>query len=702
MPYAVGVDIGGTFTDVCVIDVNSGQETVAKAPTTPDDLIRGLFEGLRLAAAQLGMTTETLLEQTVRFCHATTQTTNVMFTWTGGSVVGLLTTRGFADEILIMRARGRVAGLSLSERRHLRATNKPPQIVTRDRIGEVDERIDRLGRVVKELDPAQARATVETLLARGVDAFAVSLLWSHQNPAHELAVRDVIRELAPEAYVALSHEIAPVTGEYERASTTVVDAYVGPTLQRYLQRLEGELQARGLSVPMLVFQAGGGVNDVPSTLSVSTIESGPAAGMVAVQKLSTAAGRPNIIATDVGGTTFKAGLIIDGRWSVAAETVINQYTLLSPMIDIVSIGAGGGSIAWTDGGRLRIGPMSAGAAPGPACYGWGGTRPTVTDADLLLGFLAPHNFLDGRLSLRVDLATEAMRKHIADPLFGGDVIAAAAGVRRVVDSQMSDLLRKVTVERGYDPRDFALAAYGGAGPVHAADYARHLGVREIIVPLGATAYSAYGAVVSDTVQSMQRSVSLGMSDDDEALEQVYKELEARARAKLQAQGLDDAQVRITRWADMRYERQLHDVRVILPEPADDSPLTERMAAAFRHRYGLLYGEAARLRHARPVVLRIGVDVVAPNRLRLTEPVTEVPARRRAVAADSRRVYWPVEGAWRDTAVYRGTDLSPGDYLDGPAIVEEPGTSVVVPADTHARVDSARNLVISFTSGGDPA
>lgn len=702
MPYAVGVDIGGTFTDVCVIDVESGHETVAKAPTTPDDLTRGLFEGLRLAAEQLDRSTEALLAETVRFCHATTQTTNVMFTWTGGSVVGLLTTRGFADEILIMRARGRVAGLSLTERRHLRATNKPPQIVPRERIAELDERVDRLGRVVRDLDPAQVRTAVTELLARGVDAFAVSLLWSHQNPAHELQVRDVIRELAPGAHVSLSHEIAPITGEYERASTTVVNAYVGPTLERYLRRLEEQLRGRGLTVPMLVFQAGGGVNDVPATLPVSTIESGPAAGMVAVQKLSTAAGRPNIIATDVGGTTFKVGLVIDGRWSVAPETIINQYTLLSPMIDIVSIGAGGGSIAWADDGRLRIGPMSAGASPGPACYGWGGTRPTVTDADLLLGFLSPQRFLDGRLSLRVDLATEAMREHIADPLFNGDVLAAAAGVRQVVDSQMSDLVRKVTVERGYDPRDFALAAYGGAGPVHAAGYARNLGVREIIVPLTATAYSAFGAVVSDTVQSAQRSVSLKLNDDDEALEQAYKELEANARAKLAAQGLDDGQARVTRWADMRYERQLHDVRVILPEPADDRPLSQRMAEAFQHRYGLLYGEAARLRHARPVVLRIGVDAVMANRLRLTAPAGPVPTGRRAEPTGSRQVYWPEAAGWLTTALYYGPDLAPGDELAGPAIVESPGTSIVVPSDTRARVDAARNLIVSFDSVGDPA
>ncbi|WP_213451377.1 hydantoinase/oxoprolinase family protein [Rhizomonospora bruguierae] len=700
MPYVLGVDIGGTFTDVCVVDVHSGQEFVAKAPTTPDDLIEGLFEGLRLAAEQLDLTTEAMLAETVRFSHATTQTTNVMFTWTGGSVVGLLTTRGFADELLIMRARGRVAGKSLTERRHLRATDKPPQIVPRERMGEVAERVDRHGRVVEEIDTGAVRRTVEDLLANGVEAFAVSLLWSHQNPVHELAVRDVIHEVAPHAHASLSHQIAPITGEYERASTTVVNAYVGPTLERYLQRLEQQLKNRGLRVPILVFQAGGGVNDVRSTLPVSTIESGPAAGMVAVRKLSVAAGRPNIIATDVGGTTFKVGLVINGRWTVAPETIINQYTLLSPMIDIVSIGAGGGSIAWADSGRLRIGPMSAGASPGPACYGWGGQRPTVTDADVLLGYLAPERFLDGRLRLRTDLATEAVKRHVADPLFGGDVIAAAAGIRQVVDAHMSDLVRKATIERGYDPREFVLAAYGGAGPVHAAGYARNLGVREIVVPLSATAYSAFGAVVSDTIQSAQRSVSHDLSEDDEALEGAYRELEARARRALDAQGLDGPGVQLSRWADMRYERQLHDVRVGLPDGDHEGSISARLARAFDARYRLLYGDAARLGSARAVVLRIGVDAVAPNEIALLD-VVPGPAARRAVEPASRRdVYWPEERRWLPTAVHIGSSLRPGGLVEGPAIVEQPGTSIVIPADARGQVDPARNLIISFSPLGD--
>ena len=709
MHYVVGVDIGGTFTDVSVIDRRSGREVIAKSPTTPHNLIEGLLDGVQRAAAQFQLSLPQLLAATERFSHATTQTTNVMFTLQDGAVVGLLTTRGFGDEMLIMRARGRVAGLGHAERRHLRLTDKPEQIVPRDRIVELAERVDRSGKVLEDLSEDDVGRAVEQLIASRVTSFAVALLWSHQNPAHERRVREVIRRLAPDAHVSLSSDIAPVTGEYERTSTTVVNAFVAPTLERYLARLEERLRGHGLQVPILIFQAGGGVNDIPSVLPVSTIESGPAAGMVAVQKLAEQIGRPRVIATDVGGTTFKVGLIVDGRWSMAPETVINQYTLLSPMIDVVSIGAGGGSIAWADAGRLRIGPESAGAAPGPACFGWGGTKPTVTDADALLGYLNPARFLDGRIQLRLDLATEAMREQVADPLFGGDVIAAAAGVRRVVDSQMGDLIRKATLERGFDPRTFLLAAYGGAGPVHAASYAKSAGVGQVMVPLSATAFSAYGVVISDTVRSVQRSISPELGRDDASLASSYGEVCAQAIAALNAQGVATGDIALNRWADMRYERQLHDVRVHLSGghedgAAPDASLVAELSQAFADRYEVLFGKTARLKDAKPRILRIGVDATAPSGIVVaaaaptadSSPQGETSASARPEPGGSRPVYWPEDDAgWLDTAVYDGELLRDGHALDGPAIVEQPGTSVAIPPGAQARMDSLRNLIITL-------
>lgn len=701
MGFLVGVDIGGTFTDVCVIDRDTGSEVVAKAPTTPHDLLDGVKDALKRGADLVGLTVPELLGACERFSHATTQTTNVMFTWTGGSTVGLLTTRGFADELLIMRARGRVAGKGLTERRHLRATDKPVQIVPRERIAEVIERVDRAGRVLEPLDPAQVRTEVRRLVDLGADAFAVSLLWGHQNPAHEREVRDIIHQEAPDAHVSLASDIAPVTGEYERTSTAVVNAYVAPTLERYLQRLQDWLMGEGLRVPVLVFQAGGGVSDVPSTIPVATIESGPAAGMVAVQKLSEAIEVPDILATDVGGTTFKVGLLVNGRWAMAPETVVNQYSLLSPMIDIASIGAGGGSIAWVDGGRLRIGPESAGAAPGPACYGWGGERPTVTDADALLGFLDPDRPLSGQIPLRLDLAEKAMVSHIANPLFGGDVTAAAAGVRQVVDAQMGDLIRKATIERGFDPRRFILAAYGGAGPVHAASYARAAGIQTILVPLSATAFSAFGAVLADAVRTDQRSVSPELAGEERALEDLYQSVTRAATASLTAQGIPEDQVQVQRWADMRYERQLHDVRVLVPAPTTGQGLLDQMGEAFASRYAELFGASATLSSTPFRVLRVGVDAVAASGVR-PQLVDNPGPEQAAEPAGHRQVYWPEAGAWHSTAVHSGDSLDVGSLLRGPALVEQPGTTVAIPPDATARVDRARNLIITLSSEGDRA
>jgi N-methylhydantoinase A len=363
----------------------------------------------------------------------------------------------------------------------------------------------------------------------------------------------------------------------------------------------------------------------------------------------------------------------------------------------VSIGAGGGSIAWVDDTRLRVGPDSAGADPGPACYGWGGERPTVTDADAILGFLNPDNFLGGRLELRVDLAERAMRRHVADRLFDGDPVAAAAAVRQVVDAQMADLVRKSTIERGHDPRDFVLMAYGGAGPVHAVDYAQGLGVREIIVPQAATAYSAYGAAASDIRHSLQRSLPASTADDDQALEKAFAALEGEASRLLEQQDVPTARTRIVRWADMRYERQLHDVRVTLADDTTEG-FRDALWTAFTERYRSLFGSGAVLEGAPVRILRIGVDVIG---------LIEKPDLRRAPSEDEdatgavagvRRIHWPRAAAWIETPIYDGTRLRAGNRIAGPAVIEYPGTNAVVPDAATARVDPLGNLMITLGEG----
>lgn len=694
--FVIGVDIGGTFTDACAVSMRSGELYSAKVKSTPNDLIEGLIEALELLAREAGQSLEELLSGARKFAHGTTQTTNVIFTWSGART-GLITTKGFGDEILIMRARGRVAGKSLSERRHLSATSKPPKIVEPEFIEEVNERVDFRGRPLVPLTKDEAKRAVAALLDKGAESFAVSLLWAPENQQHELMIERVVNEMRPGAYVSLSHRLAPVIGEYERASTAAVDAFVGPTLTAYLERLSEALVAHSLRVPLLVLQAGGGVVQAEHATPVNTVESGPAAGMIAVKSLAEVMGLDNVIATDVGGTTFKVGMLVDGEIPMARETIINQYSLLMPMIDLVSIGAGGGSIAWVDRSRLRVGPRSAGSQPGPACYGWGGEEPTVTDADLVLGFLSPANFLGGRLKLDPERAERALAKEVAEVLFDGDVVRAAAGVRTVVDAAMADLIRKTTIERGYDLRDFVLFAYGGAGPVHATSYARDIGVETIVVPLMATVYSAYGAAASDIQHLVQRSVRRDASTDEGELSKILSELTREATAVLEQQGIPSRSIRFTYWADMRYERQLHDVRVSLRE-LPEAGLVEVLQSAFKGRYRDLFGTGAALRSAETRVVRLGVEAVGPvakPQLRASALGTDDP---KAADAGSRDVFWPEIGQWVQTPVFDGPALHPGNKIVGPAIIEHPGTMVVIPHESSAQIDEYLNTMITLPGG----
>lgn len=689
MEFIVGVDVGGTFTDASAIRIDDGAVFSAKAPTTPDDLLEGLMNAVADLAAAADITTEELLASTVKFAHGTTQTSNVMFTWSG-SPTGLITTRGFGDELHIMRARGRVAGLSLSERRHLRRTQKPPAIVRADRVVEVSERIDAKGRVLVPLDRKEAERAVDRLIALQVNSVAVSLLWAPRNPVHEMILKEVLAERAPHMHATLSHEIAPVLGEYERTSTAAVNAYVAPTVERYMERVEIALAERGLRVPVLIVQSDGGVAQVDRSIPIRTIESGPAIGMVAVRSLARDAGLEDVIATDVGGTTFKAGLLVGGEWGYSRETIINQYTLLMPMVDLVSIGAGGGSIIWVDDGRLRVGPSSAGGWPGPAAYGWGGTEPTVTDADVILGLIDPERFLGGKLPLEPDLARKALEP-VAHHLFRGDVTLAAAGVRQVVDAQMADLVRKASLERGHDPRRFTLVAYGGAGPLHAASYARGLGIRAIVIPRTATVFSAFGAAASDLRHTVERSIDPDAARDIAQLERSFVAAERDAVELLLAQGVLKDEITLKRAADMRYARQLHDIRVPLDRPLGASDSIEQ---AFHTRYEGLYGSGARLTSARIEILRIVVEAIGLSRkpdARPPEPATV----REATSSRTRLVYWPEESSWIETRAYDGAELGPGHAIAGPAVVDEPGTTVAVPAYARATIDASNNIRIAL-------
>ena len=686
--YTLAVDIGGTFTDVVVINDASGEAFAGKSLTTPDDLQRGVMDGLADAAGAVGVDVGQLLARTDRMVHATTQSSNAVFSFTGARTA-VLSTRGFGDTLTIMRATGRVAGLSVFERHHYRLTQKPRMLVDERDIFEVPERIDHLGRVVQALDEDALREVAARLRERGYEAVAIAFLFSHKNARHEHRARDILAPLLPGVYLSLSSDVAPVMGEYERSATALFNAYVGPVIEGYVSRLEHTLRKAGLRQKLLIVQANGGVATTAQTVPIFTMESGPAAGVVGAAQIAGVLGHGSVIATDVGGTTFKVAIIEDGNWGYSRETVINQYQLRLPMVDVTSIGAGGGSIAWVDGRRLRIGPQSAAAAPGPACYGLGGEEPTVTDADVVLGYLSPERFLGGRMKLHPDRAERAIRTRIAEPLFKGDVLAAAAGIRQVIDSQMADLIRKSTLERGHDPRQFVMMAYGGAGPVHAASYGADVGVREIIVPYFATVHSAYGAALSDVRFSLQHSHPLVLPVAPDKVEAIYANMERDGAQRLAGADVPGSQQRHERWVEARYRRQVHHLRVPAPPRIDDAGLA-LMAERFEEEYERLFGKGAALKDAGIELVNYGVDSIG----NVPKPVSAPWARGPAVEPRERRMAWcPKRRDRVSTPIYDGPSLPAGTELAGPVIIEHPGTTIVVLAGQWARVDEQRHTHI---------
>ena len=486
MDYVVGVDIGGTFTD-CVALTPDRRIVHAKTPSThATDPGEGVMAGVSELAEALGRPLSDFLGACGRVSHGTTIGTNLVVERKGART-GLLTTAGHEDALSMMRGGGRTAGLPFEQVFSVQRTAKPEPLVPRERIGAVFERVDRDGRVVAPLDEARARRTLGELLStHRIEALAICLLWSFRNPAHERRLAEIARELAPDLFVSLSCEVSPQLGEYERAVATVINAYIGPASARYLRTTASRLSERGLAGPFLVMQANGGVIPVGAAerAPLITLDSGPAGGLAGVAKLAGAAGHGNVIATDMGGTSFDVGLVVAGRPVIAETCVLGQYTYRAPHLDVRSIACGGGSIAWVDPhtSSLRVGPHSAGSDPGPAAYGRGGREPTVTDADVVLGLVRADGFLDGRMPLDAAAARAAVAR-LGERL-GLDVERTAAGILQVNNAAAANLIRQRTIQQGLDPRDFAIYAFGGAGPVHAFGFADELGVKTVVIPLG--------------------------------------------------------------------------------------------------------------------------------------------------------------------------------------------------------------------------
>lgn len=698
MAYVIGIDIGGTFTDAVATD-ESGRVVAAKAPSTPPNFARGLLDAINEVACAMDLEPRTLLRETRYICHATTSTLNALVT---GAVakVGFLTTKGHADSITIMNTEGRYAGFGPEELQDMVRHTKPPPLVPRRLVREVHERVDYNGDVVVALDESGVRRAVQELIDAGVEAIAVSLLWSFRNSAHERRVRDLIHELAPDLYVGLSSEVMPRIREYSRAATTIMSAQVGPILRDYLKPLRQELRELGFEGSLLVMQGTGGTvtaQDAP-TYAVTTVGSVLTGGVIGCVNMGEALGHRNIISTDMGGTTFLVGMVADGIPVKSNVTVVNQHTISTPMVRINTIGGGGGAIAWLDaGGNLRVGPRGAGAAPGPAAYGIGGTEPTVTDADIILGIINPDFFLGGRKRLDRTLAENAIRTRIAEPL-GLSVADAAAAIYAIATSQAADLVRKSVVNAGYDPRDFVIYAFGGAAPAHCGAYAAELNAEALVVPLGqtASAFSAYGLAGSNVILSAELSNPQVFPVAAAVVNATFETLEADLKTRLAAQGIPFARIEMSREIDMRYTLQLSEVTTPVPAEYLDADGVERIGVAFETLYEQLYGKGAGYREAGLQIITYRVFAVGHMPFKPVLP--EIPAKTSDVvpAKERRPVLLDLAVGWQDTPIYDYSLLRAGHVLAGPAIVEAPTTTVVVPPGATGSVDALGNMIMRFT------
>jgi N-methylhydantoinase A len=698
MEYVVGIDIGGTCTDCVVVD-DEGRVTLGKAFSTPPDFSGGILDALAVAAEELRTTVTDLLAATRLFLHSSTVAENAVVDGTLAAA-GVVTSRGFEDTLFAMRGGyGRWSGLTEEQKRNPIETDKLPPIVPRSHIVGIAERIDARGDVKVAADESEIESSVRTLLDDGVDAVAVSTLWSFVNPETERLVAEVVRRIRPDVFVTLSHEIAPVVGEYERTSTVALNARLGPVVRRYLDNLRQRLAESGFSGRLLVAQAYGGLLPVEEAAErpVGMIESGPVSGLVGSQSLGALIGFSNIIAADMGGTTFKVGTVREGLIEYQRESMVLRYHYALPKLDVVSLGLAGGSIISIDPrtGTPKIGPRSAGSYPGPVCYAHGGEEPTITDIDAILGYLNPRYFLGGRASLDVELARRLFEEKVARPLGLGEIEAAAA-MYKLANSLFYDLLHKTTVQRGLDPRRFALLSFGGTAGMHVGAYGEELGVSHIVIPHSASVHGAFGLVTSDIAHEDQITHPLRAPFDLEAIREVYGELERRLVGQLRDEGFGDGDIRLLRSIDMRYRRQVHILTVPAADGGDalDESAVERTVELFERLYEEKYGPESAYREA-------GIEMVS-FRLRGTGVVRK-PDFRAAELGDEDAAEAIVEtvSAWVDTAGelqelpgYEFERLQPGHAVPGPAIVWTPITTLVVPPGQTARVDGYKNVVMT--------
>ncbi|MAP38775.1 MAG: methylhydantoinase [Dehalococcoidia bacterium] len=688
--HSLSIDIGGTFTDFTLLNIESGELNVHKVLTDPENPTTALMRGVSELIETVGITASAL--QVV--VHSTTLATNAIIERKGAKIA-LLTTEGFRD-VLEMR-REQIYDMHDLHARY------PDPIVPRSLRAEISERTDRDGNAFQAPNAEQSAAIVEDLLNQGVEAVAISLLHSYKNPENEQVLKEQISNRHPDLPLSLSSEVAPVINEYERTSTTVADTYIKPSVSRYIQRVEQELAEEGYEGRLLVMHSAGGVMDANAAMErpVRMLESGPAAGALAAGFYSELLGEPDLISLDMGGTTAKTCVIEGGKPAQSNSIEVARVhrfkigsglPILIPVLDLIEIGSGGGSIASLDNlGLLRVGPLSAGASPGPACYGLGGTQPTVTDANLMLGYLNPEYFLGGRMTLDVDAATSAMSSLGSD--MGMDTIEAAWGIYNVVTESMAAAARIHIIGRNKDPRNYAIVAFGGAGPAHACEVARILGATRVVIPLGAGVTSALGCLAAPlSFESVRSLPGLLETTDWESVNGLYSEMESWGRDMLANSGVPEDQVRLTRTADMRLVGQIHEINVPIPDDTLAQNSTEVIESDFHQIYQQLY---SRRNLSIPIEVqnwRLLVSGPQPI-LNLQEQIVEPNADARVALNGSRPAYFANANGFVECPVYHRYKLAAGAEISGPAIIEEEESTTIIRPGDSASIDRWLNLLI---------
>ena len=685
--FRIGIDIGGTFTDCVVFNTNEQTLKRYKTPSIPRNYSKGVIKALKLASEDHNLTLQQFLKQTEIIMHGTTIATNLILS-RDGKDVGLITTKGFRDII---------EQWWKEERRYDMLYPPPtPPCPRRYRL-EVDERIDFSGKIIKIINEDDVERAIKFFKQYDLNSIAVSLIFSPINPIHEKKIAELFQSKYPEANIHISSEILPQLREYERTMATVLNAYVAPYSSKYLRELGDQLKQNGYEKKLLIMQSNSGVasiktiSKIPIRLALSGPSSGPLAGLF----FSDLTGEPNIITIDMGGTSFDVCLIKERIIPTATDGYIGRYRLALPTVDIHSLGAGGGSIAWVDqGDLLRVGPRSAGAIPGPVCYGQGGIEPTVTDANLLLGYINPDNFLGGRMKLNSELARNAILEKIAEKL-NIDLIDAALGIIRVVNNNMIDGINTVSVKRGYNPKDFTLVAAGGAGPVHAAKLAKIADISKIIIPRTASAFCAFGMVISNIRHDYVRPyISPIRQADLKNINDHFNKMEIEGQYTLTLEGVENADIKYTWSMDMRYIGQIYEVETPIPREYLSESNINVIEELFNKKHENIYGYRDKDSDIEVVHLRVKAegkrDKVKFSELDQSSIIPPTEALK-----ESRKALFEEMGKFIDTNIYDGSALLPGNIITGPAIIEEVDTTIVIIPDSECSIDKFNNYIINL-------